>query len=534
MNRIKFIFATLCLLIPLFTLFYKSQYLNMSLIPKEAKNLWEVEISLNWKVASQDSKLNHENLLLPVFQSTPSQIVKSLRTSPSGQKVIVFENPGGALLKLTPEEAAKKKEFAVSAQLQLFGHSDLTQSEMSGQLDQFEMGKYKDLSHLEEDTLEDLKNLSTSLIFNTDTQIEKLRKMFFYMSDEMIIQPNVDDIKEVINLNSGSQIGQARLLTALARLNDIPSRIAFGIQILDPGNKKNHKYQRVFYSEVFVNGRWTPINPNHKEFGSIPDDFVVIHRDGENLISILNHRDLFSIYAEPIKFANFDSEDYMNKLSSDNKFWSFLSLHRFPLSIQAIFFGLLLIPFGTVILSFARVMIGVNTFGIFTPILLTLFFIETSFVFGFVFFALVVLLGFSQRYILDRFYLLAVPRLSILLTLVIIFYVGFALIAEYFGFLSVGDRTLNYFPIVIITVFIERFSIYFIEEGPRNTLKTAFGTLLVSTLCFVLLSVTWLKVMLFNNPELLLFSVGLNVLIGSYKGYRLTEYFRFTGFKEAG
>lgn len=534
MNRIKYVFATLCLLIPLFTLFYKSQYLDMSLIPQEIKNLWEVEISLNWKIASQDSKLNAENLALPIFQSTPSQIVKSIQTSPSGNKVSIVENAGGPLLKLKPDEAAKKREFAVSAQLQLFGHSDLTQTEMSGQLDQFEIGKYKDLSNLNEETHEDLKKLSDSLLFTTDTQIQKLRKIFFYMSDEMILQPNVDDIREVIGLNSGSQIGQARLLTALARLNDIPARIAFGVQILDQGTKKNHKYQRVFYSEVFINGRWSPINPNHKEFGSLPNDFIVIHRDCENLLHIFNHRDLLSIYAEPIKFSTFgSSEDYMGKLANEHSFWSLLSLHRFPLSIQAIFFGLLLIPFGTVILSFCRVMIGVNTFGIFTPILLTLFFLETSFFFGFSFFILVVALGFLQRYILDRFYLLAVPRLSILLTFVIIFYVGFALVIEYFGFLSVGDRSLNYFPIVIITVFIERFSIYFIEEGPRNTLKTAFGTLLVAVLCYVLLSFTWLKVILFNNPELLLLSIGLNILIGSYKGYRLVEYFRFKGLKGA-
>ncbi len=532
MNRIKYTLAFLCLLIPLFTLFYKSQYLNMSLIPQEAKNLWDIEISLNWKIASQDSRLNADNLILPLLQSTPSQIIKSVITSPTGNKVSVIENAGGPLLKLAPKEVEKKRTFAVSAKLQLFGHSDLTQTELNGKLDPLEETKYKDLSALSDAALEDLKSLSSSLIFTTDTSLQKLRKIFFYMSDEMILQPNVDDIREVIGLNSGSQIGQAKLLTALARLNDIPARMAFGVQILDQGNKKNYKYQRVFYTEVFINGRWAPINPNHKEFGSLPDDFVVVHRDCEDLILILNHRDLLSIYAEPIKFTNFGtSEEYVGKLSNDHKFWSLLSLHRFPLSIQAIFFGLLLIPFGTVILSFCRVMIGVNTFGIFTPILLTLFFLETSFIFGFSFFVLVVVLGFLQRYILDKFYLLAVPRLSILLTIVIMLYVGFALIIEYFGFLNVGDRNLNYFPIVIITVFIERLSIYFIEEGPRNTLKTAGGTLLVATLCYVLLSFTWLKVFLFNNPELLLLSIGLNIFIGSYKGYRLMEYIRFSGLK---
>lgn len=536
MKRTKYIITALCLLLPMFTLFYKSQYLNMSLIPREAMNLWQIEISFNWRAVSQTPNPLADNYLLPIPQSTPSQIVKSITTSPKSNDVHILEHSGGALLKLTPEEAKKKKEFALSAQLQLFGHTDLTQSKLTGELDSFEKQKYLDLSDLDEETSKKLNELSTSLIFNTDSVIEKLHKMFFYMSDEVIIQPDVDSLLEVLNLSSGSQLGQARLLMSLARLNKIPARLVFGIQIDEnstQSNKKNYKYVRVFYSEVFINGRWAPINPNTKAFGTLEKNFIVIHRDCEGLLNTLNNKDILSIYVEPIKFTNFDSKDYVKKLTSDNPFWSFLSLHRFPLSIQAIFFGILLIPFGTVILSLARVMIGVNTFGIFTPILLTLFFLETSFIFGFSFFFIVVIFGFLQRYILDKFYLLAVPRLSILLTFVIILYIGFALMVDYLGILSVGNRTLNYFPIVIITVFIERFSIYYIEEGPRNTIKTALGTLLVASLCYLLLSITWLKVMLFNNPELLLFSIGLNILIGSYTGYRLTEYFRFSGLKKA-
>lgn len=534
MKRIKYLVTAVCLLLPLLTLFYKSQYLNMSLIPREALNLWQIEISFNWKSVSQTPNPLADNFLLPIPQSTPSQIVKSIKTSPKNNDVHILEHSGGALLKLTADEAKRKKEFAISTQLQLFGHTDLTQSKLTGVLDDFEKQKYLDLSELSEETMSSLKELSTSLIFNTDTKIQKLHKIFFYMSDEVIIQPDVNDLKEVLTLNSGSHLGQARLLTSLARLNKIPARMAFGIQIDESSaqnNQKAYKYSRVFYTEVFINGRWAPINPNAKSFGTLEKNFIVLHRDCEGLINILNNKDMLSIYVEPIKFTNFDSSEYVKKLSSDNPFWSSLSLHRFPLSIQAIFFGILLIPFGTVILSFARVMIGVNTFGIFTPILLTLFFLETSFVFGFSFFLIVVIFGFLQRYILDKFYLLAVPRLSILLTFVIILYISFALFVDYIGVLNVGNKTLNYFPIVIITVFIERFSIYYIEEGAKNTLTTAFGTLLVASLCYILLSVTWLKIMLFNNPELLLFAIGLNILIGSYKGYRLTEYFRFSGLR---
>ena len=150
----------------------------------------------------------------------------------------------------------------------------------------------------------------------------------------------------------------------------------------------------------------------------------------------------------------------------------------------------------------------------------------------FSFLFLVVIVGLMQRALLDKFYLLAVPRLSILLAVVILLYILFAIAADSFGILAVNNKTLNYFPIVIITVFIERFSIYYIEEGASNTLKTSLGTFVVAALCYYLLAFKWLKVFLFNNPEMLLLAVGLNLMIGSYRGYRLFELFRFAQLKE--
>src|SRR5690606_20187381 len=136
------------------------------------------------------------------------------------------------------------------------------------------------------------------------------------------------------------------------------------------------------------------------------------------------------------------------------------------------------------------------------------------------------------RYILDKFYLLAIPRLSILLTLVIISYTAFSLIAYQEESLFPGGGPLNYLPIVILTTFIERFSVHFIEEGTKNTMKALFGTILISVACYFVFEIDILKLALFNHPEILLFVIAINLMIGSYKGYRLSEFFRFKEFKK--
>lgn len=136
----------------------------------------------------------------------------------------------------------------------------------------------------------------------------------------------------------------------------------------------------------------------------------------------------------------------------------------------------------------------------------------------------VVLLGLVERYLLDKLYLLAVPRMSIILTLVImlLMVISFTGLAEILGASHIG-----YFPIVIVTSFIERFSIMLTEDGVVNTLKTLAGTIIISVLTFGLYSIDTLEILFFTNPELLFYVIGLLVLIGKYKGYRLSEFIRF-------
>ena len=521
MKKIKALIIAILLILPIALISYKHYVLELSLIPKKATNLWRVELSLKTDSFARADESLKEEFRIPVPTSTGSQDMTYIKIIPSINKTrnsVIKPTEGSSLRVLS--------DFKLTGQTYSENSSEIRTS-----LSPSEERYYTLLEKLDPELRAELEEISDSLVFETDTKLKKLEKIFFYLSDELVLQPDNSSLKDVLALKSGSYLGQARLLTALARLNDIPARISFGVQILDPDEKSN-KYTRVFYTEVFIEGRWVPINPHQKEFGVIKDNFIVLHQNSERYADSFNNRDILSVYAKPIAYRTYESATYVKKLNNEHPFWSQVSLHRFPLSIQSIFFAILLIPFGTVILSFLRVVVGVNTFGIFTPILLTLFFLETSLVFGLIFFFLVVLVGLSQRFLLDKFYLLAVPRLSILLTLVILMYLGFAIYMDHYGLMGVGHGSLNYFPIVIITVFIERFSIYYIEEGPRNTLKTALGTFAVSILCYLLLSIIWLKTLLFNNPELLLFAVGMNLLLGSYKGYRLLEFFRFSEFRK--
>jgi hypothetical protein len=65
------------------------------------------------------------------------------------------------------------------------------------------------------------------------------------------------------------------------------------------------------------------------------------------------------------------------------------------------------------------------------------------------------------------------------------------------------------------------------EDGLVNTMKTLVGTLVISVLSYSLYSVSTLEIVMFTNPEMLLYVIGILILIGKYKGYRLSEFIRF-------
>ena len=253
---------------------------------------------------------------------------------------------------------------------------------------------------------------------------------------------------------------------------------------------------------------------------------MLIHRNYEEVEKLISKKKVsYSIQAERARINRYNKAEFKKEVIKTDSIFSKISLYRLPLPLQTMFTTILLIPLGTLFLSFARNIIGIPTFGIFTPILLTLFFKETSFGFGMLFFFVVIIIGIGERYILDKFYLLAVPRLSIILTLIIMLMLGYSFYSVEMA--SISQKHLAFFPIVIVTTLIERLSIELAEEGVLNTLKTLLGTLVIVLLVYTMFFAPVLEMFMFTNPELLLVVIGLQILIGKYKGYRISEFIRF-------
>ena len=114
--------------------------------------------------------------------------------------------------------------------------------------------------------------------------------------------------------------------------------------------------------------------------------------------------------------------------------------------------------------------------------------------------------------------------------MVVVLMVSLSVVTTKFGLV----RTLSValFPMVILTMTIERMSIVWEEKGAGEALKQGMGSLLVATLSYLMMSIRHVEHVMFVFPELLLLLLAGTLLLGRYTGYRLVEILRFKTFRE--
>jgi hypothetical protein len=216
------------------------------------------------------------------------------------------------------------------------------------------------------------------------------------------------------------------------------------------------------------------------------------------------------------------------RIMQSNRWLDRWSLFRLPEEFQTTFRILMLVPMGALMICLLRNVVGFPTFGIFLPVLMALAFRNTGLAYGLGIFWGVVLIGYAVRRWIDKLRLLLVPRLSVILTLVIVCITIFALLGSKLDlreFMAVG-----LLPFVILTMTIERFFVTTEEAGIREGLWNAAGSAGVAIITYKILQLESLQLTFFVYPELLFAVAAAQVLLGRYTGYRLLELFRFRRF----
>jgi len=331
--------------------------------------------------------------------------------------------------------------------------------------------------------------------------------------------PNPDENTELL-LSSGRSLGmRAQLAVSLLAAGRIPARVTYGLKLED--GERQARFEP--YLEVWDGTEWRWFDPNSGEQG-LPADLFLWWRGEKPLIDVIGG---FNPEVEISTWKNVVPALEIAEQRADLEDSAVLdySLLRLPIQTQSVYQVLLLIPIGAFFMVLLRNVIGIKTVGTFLPVLVALAFRETRLVAGLILFVSVVAVGVGLRFLMDRLRLLMVPRLAAVLVIVVLCLLAISVLSYRLG-LEMG-LSVALFPIVILTISIERVSILWEEVGPREALQQSLGTLLVAAVAYLIMGLDTVEYLVFVFPELLLVVLAGILILGRYTGYRLLELWRF-------
>jgi hypothetical protein len=320
-----------------------------------------------------------------------------------------------------------------------------------------------------------------------------------------------DDAAGVLAKRKGTTLGRARLMIALCRAGKIPARLITGFVLSD-----DPEAQPRYWVEALVNEKWISFDPENGHRRDLPAAYVPIRQGGNDILDAKGISALTKHYS----VTHIPTPKGVLGRTQGNLL-EIIDLTRLPLSTQNSLIILLLLPAGALLTTFFRNVIGVTTFGTFTPTLLALATLYADWRTAVVLFIVVVVIGIGGRSLLPGLKLMRVPRLSIVFTLVA-FIMTFTLSAmEHFNFTPAGHVVL--LPLVVLTTIIDRVYTLADENGMHIALLRLFWTIVVAVCCIMVFRWESFGRLLLVYPELHFSTLAFMLLFGLYNAPKLTE-----------
>ena len=312
-----------------------------------------------------------------------------------------------------------------------------------------------------------------------------------------------------------SGIAELNLARHTFQANGIAARIANGVYLTEARRRVEIRH----WLEYHVDGEGFRYFPNGE-----PKRFMTVWYGANDLIADAGISELeVQIALQARRNAAIEiARDAAGSLGAVTRFFSF---HELPLTTQLVYKVLVTIPVGIFILVFLRQFIGFKTLGTFMPVLIGIAFRETALLNGLLLFSVLIVLGLAVRFYLERLQLLLVPRLAVVLIFIVLAMAGITIVMS--GANQSIGLSISLFPMVILTMTIERMSIVWEEQSAGEAIKQGLGSLAVASVAYLAMSNGRVEYLMYQFPELLLVLMGLCVLMGRYTGLRVAEIWRF-------
>jgi len=517
MNRVVAAVGFVLVALGLAVFGWKVVVYDLPVLPTDPEGLWRVELNVTVRGAG-----GRGSVRAPVPSTAPGQevyderssadrLLFTLRTEDGGRTAVwrgafdgVHDIAYGFRVRLAPVETPLPTEV---------GAPPASAQRYAGSTREFPM-----------DAAEIAATLQVLALPPPSDVAGRLRSIYAMVAHEVATTAGgSDDALLALASHAGSERGKTALLVTLLRAAGVPARPVTGLEL-----RGGAAPREIPWAEAWAGGAWVPLSPTGAFFATRPASLVAL-RAGSFASVEATGAEAVTYHYEALR-EHLRPEELAAMMVPANRVLRALSLYRLPVDTQAALRLLLALPLGALVVAIFRNLIGVPTFGTFMPVLIAFALRNVPIYVGLAMVVGVISVGVFGRLVLERLRLLLVPRLAILLCLVVLGVALFALVGRRFDTRELFSGVL--FPIVILTMLIERFSIAIAEEGMRNALVRAGYSLLVTVAVYPILRDPTAEYVMFSFPELTFCVMGMLVWIGGYTGYRLLDLVRFRSFAD--
>lgn len=198
---------------------------------------------------------------------------------------------------------------------------------------------------------------------------------------------------------------------------------------------------------------------------------------------------------------------------------------------------LLALPLVTTLVTFSRYIIGLKSLNIYTSILMVFALMEIAHVHGTDFdivnglirglmlTAPTIILALILQKLSTQMRLHYISKVSIITTLMSMFTLGLLYIGTELNALSF--ILMHPMALIILIVVLDIFVKSYIRKGPIKSIKLILNTVGLAFVISMLMEQPFMRSLLFSYPEVTLYSLIVDVLLGRWTGLRLSEYLRF-------
>lgn len=186
---------------------------------------------------------------------------------------------------------------------------------------------------------------------------------------------------------------------------------------------------------------------------------------------------------------------------------------------------LLMLPVIATIIALLKQVVGISTFGLYTPSIITLSFLALGLKFGLTILIIILVTGAILRKALDSMRLLHIPRIAIVFTFSTLIILLMLALATKLGVSELA--TIAVFPMLIMTTLAEKFVSAQSGKGVWAATLLMLETTVVSLICYWVVEWDYLQNLMLSYPEIILLLILVNLGLGRWTGLRVFEYIRF-------